>query len=114
MRPFLGDKQVVEMVQRAVHSGTPSMIETRFPNRSGPSMLFVRSSPTVKNFIDGLQVTAHRTLRRSFCCWLHIVSVFAQFCPFLFVLQSDALISENSVAAPLPKEQRDMKVVQVD
>jgi hypothetical protein len=66
MRPFLGDRQVVEMVQRAVHSGTPSMIETRFPNRSGPSMLFVRSSPTVKNFIDGLQVVAQRTLRRSF------------------------------------------------
>lgn len=79
MRPFLGDRQVIELVQKAVHSGTPSMIETRFPNRSGPSMLFVRSSPTVKNFMD--------------------------------TLQTDALTSVES-AAPLPKDQRDMKVVQ--
>jgi hypothetical protein len=56
MRPFLGDQHVIDMVQRAVHNGTPSMIETRFPNRSGPSMLFVRSSPAVKNFIEHLQV----------------------------------------------------------
>lgn len=56
VRPFLGDRHVINLVQQAVHSGTPSMIETRFPNRSGPSMLFVRSSPAVKNFMDSLQV----------------------------------------------------------
>jgi hypothetical protein len=56
MRPFLGDRHVIDLVQRAVHSGTPAMIETRFPNRSGPSMLIVRSSPAVKNFVVALQV----------------------------------------------------------
>ncbi len=56
LRPFLGDRHVIELVQRAVHSGTPSFVETRFPNRSGPSMLIVRSSPAVKNFVEALQV----------------------------------------------------------
>ena len=67
IRPFLGDRQVIDLVQQAVHSGTPSIIETRFPNRSGPSMLFVRSSPTVKNFVDALQVVLRRTLSLTFC-----------------------------------------------
>jgi hypothetical protein len=74
MRPFLGDRQVIELVQKAVHSGTPSMIETRFPNRSGPSMLFVRSSPTVKKFMDTLQVVFFI----EFCCFL-IMNMFLSF-----------------------------------
>ena len=111
IRPFLGDRQVIDLVQQAVHSGTPSMIETRFPNRSGPSMLFVRSSPTVKNFVDALQVVLRRTLSLTFCSPT-IATMFSPFCLMLSCSQCNALTSVES-GAPLPKEQRDIKVVQV-
>jgi hypothetical protein len=82
MRPFLGDRQVIDLVQQAVHSGTASMIETRFPNRSGPSMLFVRSSPAVKTFVDSLQVVQRFHL--SFNHVIPFTASFQQFCSFSF------------------------------
>jgi hypothetical protein len=111
IRPFLGDRQVIDLVQQAVHSGTPSIIETRFPNRSGPSMLFVRSSPTVKNFMDALQVVLRRTSSFIFCSPT-VATMFPPFCVMLSCSQCNALTSAES-GAPLPKDQRDMKVVQV-
>ncbi len=109
MRPFLGDRHVIDLVQQAVHSGTASIIETRFPNRSGPSMLFVRSSPAVKTFVDSLQVPQFHL---SLLLLLHHVSTFLPPFSHASLLQCDALMSIES-ATPLPKDQRDMKVVQV-
>ena len=107
MRPFLGDRHVIDLVQQAVHTGTPSMIETRFPNRSGPSMLFVRSSATVKKLIDSLQVVP--LSQKIFS----ITPVFFCFLIMTFLLMQCDALSSIDTAAALPKDQRDMKVVQV-